>query len=361
MTKPCIYSLTFFQGQRQTIPSVEYTGLSATTIIERVAPEDGAHILTDKALAPHFLPCPLQVAPYIGKTAKRFPVGNQGKQRSSRHVTESAWFAFDCDGITLDDSASILCGLDGTVYCAFSTFSHGEEAGKVRMRVLLFLDRVLAPAEWTAVWHVLNAKLFGGKADDSTASMSQCAAVWTSHADREAQSFRHVGKGEPLSADTLIALAPKPKPRQAPPSISKPTPPGAQRARYEEALQWLDAGPYVTWQRVLMYLRAAVEFRELAEAEGREVWLTWSATAPAERQARNDDARYSPAARWDRKPTLNIAPKILIGSLFKKSRDEAERCVKLELPGKLSPRAYRAAIYLRKFHPATFQNLKAAA
>src|SRR6266700_3366852 len=135
MTTRGIYAVTFFEQQRETIPSAEYTGLTAGEIIERIAPDDGARILAEKPLAPHFVTCPLAVAPYRARTALRFPGGARGKQRSSGHVTESAWFALDCDDITPKDSATILRGLDGRVFCAFSTHSHGKDAGKVRMRV----------------------------------------------------------------------------------------------------------------------------------------------------------------------------------------------------------------------------------
>ena len=361
MTQPCIYSLTCFQGQRQTIPSVEYTSLSAATIIERVASEDGPRILTEKAHAPHFVTSTLRVATYVQKTALRFPPGAKGKQRSLSHVTESAWFPFDVDDISADDKAAILGGLDGMVFCAFSTFSHGTGTGKVRMRVTVFLDRALAPTDWTRAWHVVDGALFGGLADKTTAKMHQCAAIWAAHPDREGLSFRHVGKGEPLSADELLKLAPKPKPRPAPYIPPRSMTPGAQRGRYADALEWLEAGDYSAWQSGFMALVAAVASGELADAEAGELWLAWGVTAPAARLARNDDARYSPAAMWDGKPTLTTAPGILIGSLFKKARDEALRCLKLEWPGKLSPRAVQAATYLRCWHWKTLEKLRYAA
>lgn len=361
MTTPRIYSLTCFPGQLQTIPSVEFTGLSAGTIIERVAPEDWPRIVTDKRHAPHFITSPLKVAPYVQKTALRFPPGAQGKQRSLSHVTESAWFPFDIDDISPDEKATILSALDGMVFCAFSTFNHGKEAGKTRMRVLIFLDRALEPADWTRAWHVVDGALFGGMADKRTTNMQQLAAVWTAHPDREALSFRDVGKGESLSADNLLALAPKPSPQQAPYIPPRTMTPGAQRGRYAEALQWRDAGNYSIWQSGRMSLVAAVVMGELADAEAGDLWLPWSATAPAARQARNHEARYSPAEMWKNKPTLTTAPGILIGALFRQACDEAVRCLKLEWPGHLSPRAVQAATYLRRWHWKTLDKLRYAA
>jgi hypothetical protein len=359
MTQPSIYALTCFERQRQTIPSVEYTDLSAATIIERVAPKDGPRILTEKHQAPHFVTSPLRVAPYVHKTAARFPPGAQGKQRSSSHVIESAWFPFDIDDISGDDKAAILGALEGFVYCAFSTHSNGKESGHVRMRVLAFADRTLEPADWTRAWHSIDRELFDGKADKTTAQMHQCAAVWATHPDREALSFRHVGKGDLLSADTLLAVAPKLTPRA--PYISPPTNPSARRAKYEAALQWRNAGVYVVWNSTFMALVAAVVSGELNDADARTLWLTWSDTAPAARRARNDDARYSPDAMWERKPTLTTAPGRLIGALFGQARDEAVRCLKLEWPGKLSPRAVLAATYLRLYFPLTLEKLRYAA
>jgi hypothetical protein len=360
MTKDGIYAVTFFESQYETIPGGEYTDLTADEIIERIAPEDGPRILTEKAQAPHFVTCPLAVAPYVEKTALRFPGGAQGKQRSSAHVTDSAWFPLDCDDITPEDSVSILCGLDGMVFCAFSTHGNGKDAGKVRMRVLLFADRALAPAEWTAAWHVINGELFNGSADVATARMYQAAAVWTAHPERVAQSFRHVGCGQKLSADRLLALAPKPTARQAR-FISRPTTHGGRRSRYEDALRWLDSGAYSVWCSVCMSLRAAVEVGDMVDSEAREVWLTWCAAAPAERQARNDNARYSPAAMWDGKPTLTMTPGILAASLFARARDRAEKCVRADLPRPLSERGEQAARYLAKHHHRLFEQLKATA
>jgi hypothetical protein len=172
VNKQSLYSLTFFPGQFATIPSAEYAELTPTGIIDRIAPDDGPIVLMEKARAPHFVTCPLSVAPYIGKTAERLPAGAQGKQRSSGHVTESAWFAFDLDDITTPDTSTVLKALDGMTFCAYSTHSHGKEPGTVRMRVLVFADRTLFPADWSAAWHVINEHVLSGKADKATAKMS---------------------------------------------------------------------------------------------------------------------------------------------------------------------------------------------
>jgi hypothetical protein len=142
MTKT-IHSLTFFASLTDTIPSVKHTGLTARQVIEYIAPEDGPRIVTEKAHAPFFVTCLLSVAPYVGHTARRFPAGAKGQQRSGSHVTEAAWWAFDLDDISAADMGTVLRTLDGMTFCAYSTHGHGREPGMVRMRVLVFADRAM--------------------------------------------------------------------------------------------------------------------------------------------------------------------------------------------------------------------------
>jgi hypothetical protein len=357
---PPIYAMTTFQGQRSTIPSAEYAGLTTSGVIATIAPKDGPVVLTEKANAPHFVPCLLQVAPYVGLTAQRFPAGAGGKQRSSQHVTESAWFAFDCDDISPEAKATVLRKLVGFDHCAYSTHGHSKEAGKVRMRVLLFMDRALAPADWSAVWCVVNGLVFDGKADVATSKLHQCAAVWTAHPERVAQSFRHVGRGKPLDADQLLSMAPKPTAR-APQFIPRPTAPGVRRSRYESALRYLDAGDYGVWLGGLMSLRAAVEVGDMADSEARAVWRAWTASAPASRQSRNGEAQYDPEGMWDRHPKPTTSPDILTASLFAKARGRAEQYLRAEMPGTLSQRALDAATYLATNHHNLFTSIVEAA
>lgn len=77
-----IFDVTFFRGPFATIPSTEEAGLTASQIIDRTAPEDGPLLAVDKARVPYFVPCALKVAPFVGKTAERYP-GQSGKQRSA--------------------------------------------------------------------------------------------------------------------------------------------------------------------------------------------------------------------------------------------------------------------------------------
>jgi hypothetical protein len=124
-----------------------------------------------------------------------------------------------------------------------------------------------------------------------------------------------------------------------------------------DALRWLDAGDYGVWQSVLMALRAAVEVGDMADHEARELWVTWSATAPADRQARNERSQYAPAAMWDRRSKLTTSARILAASLFAKARDNADKYVRAELSGPLSERGRDGAVYLRRHHKATFKQI----
>lgn len=349
------HALTFFAGQLSTRPTVDYPELSSSRVIEFIAPEDGPRVLEAKSSAPHFLPCMLREAQYIGRTAERFAPGAIGKQRSASHVTVSSWLAADLDDITDADLEQVLRRLEGRAFVAYSTFSHGKVEGLARVRVALFLDRALEPVDWSRVWRVINELIFDGKADTATARLHQAAAVWSSHPDRVARSFRHVGCGAPLSADRLLALAPKPQPAAiTPPRITSQ---GGRQWRYAAALVWQDASDYSTWQSGLMSLRAAVERGEVSDKEGRELWLAWSGTAPDERRTRNTRRQYDPLEMWVRKQTLTTPAHVLVGALFNRAKAAAERQYKADRDGASTEAGQRAARYLREFHSAAFRQL----
>jgi hypothetical protein len=349
------HALTFFAGQISTRPTVDYPELSSSRVIEFIAPDDGPRVLEAKSSAPHFLPCMLREAPYIGRTAERFAPGAIGKQRSASHVTVSSWLAADLDDITDADLTQVLRRLDGRAFVAYSTYGHGKVEGLARVRVALFLDRALEPVDWSRVWRVINEVIFDGNADTATARMHQAAAVWCSHPDRVRHSFRHVRRGAPLSADRLLDHAPKPQPVAvtAPYAASQ----GGRRWRYAAALLWQDAGDYSTWQSGLLSLRAAVERGEVSDAEGRDLWLAWSRTAPDERRARNTLAQYDPIAMWERKRILTTPAHVLVGALFGRAKAAAERQYKADHAAERTEAGQRAERYLREFHSAAFRQL----
>lgn len=360
MTSEAVHAVTFFPSQYETIPSAEHSGLTPERVIELIAPEDGPRIVTEKAHAPFFVPCLLAVAPYVGKTSERFSVGAVGKQRSASHVTVSSWLALDLDDISDGEMTLVLRKLEGLAYVAYSTHSHGKVAGVVRVRVVVFLDRALDPMEWMVVWHVLNKTVFDSKADKASAKMHQAAGVWCAHPDRVAQSFRYGGLGAVLCADNLLALAPKPKPV---PLIEFPCAPprGGRQWRYADALRWLDAGDYATWQAGLMSLKASVELGDMTDTEGCELWVAWSREAPGERQKLNSRTQYDPIAMWYRKQTLATPAQILVASLFSKAKVAAEQRYTADIAHGRTDADQRAELYLLTHHKAAFRQLKAVA
>ena len=94
-----IHDITWFRRQNDTLPSSIDIGCSASWITNVVADEDGPRPVTDKHLATYCLATDLLRAPYVGKTASRFPLGAEGQMRSAAHVIAGSWLAIDCDGL----------------------------------------------------------------------------------------------------------------------------------------------------------------------------------------------------------------------------------------------------------------------
>lgn len=353
-----IFAVTFFRGPFATIPSTEEAGLTASQIIDRTAPEDGPLLAEDKARVPYFVACALKVAPFVGKTAERYP-GQSGKQRSASHVTAGAWFAFDLDGITPEDKARILGRLEasGALFCAYSTYSHGKTPDEVRMRVLLFIDRALEPLPWADVWHVLNRVFFDGLADVATAKLSQQAGVWATHPEREGAAFRVMNRGALLSADALLALVP---PKAERPQRVRPKASGAALAgRYADALVMTGAESFAPWMTGLSALKAAVLLGELPEDDAAGLWFAFSESGSDAAKAHNDDKRYDPAHLWETWEPTAAPAEGLVGKLFANARDAALSACRADVArvGHLTDEGLRAARYLAKYHPRAFDEL----
>ena len=62
--------------------------------------------MRDKARVPYFVCTKMKSAPFVGRTAEKFP-GESGLQRSASHVTTGSWFAFDLDGPTTEQWGAI--------------------------------------------------------------------------------------------------------------------------------------------------------------------------------------------------------------------------------------------------------------
>jgi hypothetical protein len=368
-----IHSVAWHHGQYNTIPSCVDCDRSASWIIDAVADESGPRLVEEKGQAIYFLTTPLRIAPYVGKTAEKFPRGAQGQMRSASHVIAGTWFPFDLDGLTEAIWTAILDRLQasGAKFCVYTTWSFGLASKPgIRVRTLLFLDRGLAPQDWTRAWQVINAHYFEGLADPKTQYLHQQAGVWATAADRAPQSFRHVGGQYLLSADDLLATAPPVKPKLQVPSrgwSGLAIPGVADNPRVvtqaTRALDWLDANDYATWTgRGLPGLKGLVATRDLSPQTARSLWLTWTTTAGEEAQTHNADRRYHPEVMWDGWTPSTAPPEALTGALFAAARDQARELLVTESrQGRLSARVLLAARYLADYHRRLFQELLHAA
>lgn len=353
-----IFAVTFFRGPFATIPSTEEAGLTASQIIDRTAPEDASLLAEDKAHVPYFVPCALKVAPFVGKTAERYP-GQSGKQRSASHVTAGAWFAIDLDCITTEDKARILGRLVAAevLLCTYSTYSHGKNPDEVRMRVLLFVDRALEPLQWADVWHVLNRVFFDGLADAATAKLSQQAGVWAADPERAGVAFRVMNWGALLSADALLALVPPKveRPQRVRPKVSG----AALTGRYADALAMIGADKFAPWMTGLSALKAAVLLGEVSEDDAAGLWFAFSDSGSDAAKAHNDDKRYDPAHLWETWEPTAAPAEGLAGKLFASARDAALSACRGDVArvGHLTAEGLHAARYLAKYHPRAFDEL----
>lgn len=368
-----IHSITWFRGQKNTIPSCIEREYSSTQIIDTVADEDGPRLVEDKARAPYILTTDLRVAPYVAKTASRFSPGAEGQMRSAAHVIAGSWMAIDCDGLAEAIWKAIHDRLkaSGITFCAYSTWSYGLPSKPgIRVRILLFLDRALASQDWSRAWHVINQYFFNGLADPKTKYLHQQAGAWATAPDRAHLAFRHVGGQYLLSADDLLAAAPPVKPKPQVPSrgwSALGIPGVADNPRVltqaTRALDWLDANDYATWTgRGLPGLKGLVATRDLSPQTARSLWLIWTTTAGEEAQTHNADRRYHPGVMWDGWTPSTAPPEALTGAFFAAARDQARELLVTESrQGRLSARGLLAARYLADYHRRLFQELLQAA
>ena len=368
-----IHDISWFRRQNDTLPSSIDIGCSASWITNVVADEDGPRPVTDKHLATYCLATDLLRAPYVGKTASRFPLGAEGQMRSAAHVIAGSWLAIDCDGLAEAIWKAIHDRLkaSGIKYCAYSTWSFGLPSKPgIRVRILLFLDRALAPQDWTRAWHVINQHFFDGLADPKTKYLHQQAGTWATAPDRAHLAFRHVGGHYLLSADDLLAAAPPVKAKPQVPSrgwSALGIPGVADNPRVvtqaTRALDWLDANDYATWTgRGLPGLKGLVATRDLSPQTARSLWLTWTTTAGEEAQTHNADRRYHPEVMWDGWTPSTAPPEALAGAFFAAARDQARELLVTESrQRRLSARGEQAARYLADYHRRLFHELLHAA
>lgn len=351
-----IHCIATFEGTFNPLASTMECDLTADEIIERVAPEDGPMLVEDKARATYFVPAGLRVAPFVGRTAERYP-GQSGYQRSSSHVVGGSWFAFDLDGLSEAEWLRIYGRLEASdaQYCAYSSYSRGVKTG-ARVRLLLFMDRVLEPQEWKTAWDVVDKHVLDGLADKATARLSQQAGCWATHADRVDMAFRFFGGRRPLSADKLLAKAPRTKPK--PTRTFSGWTGRREPERVQRALCWLDPNRYDEWVATCLGLKAGVRLGHINEAEGFQLWLAFSDRADASAKANNDATQYDPEAMWDRMEPTAAPPEALFGKLLARARDEAMRHVCGAISSKQSTsRAEEAAHYLGAYHSRAMEGV----
>ena len=353
--------VSVFSGQLRTIPEYMEQSITAGALAGVVCPKL-PFVTADKAHAPYALPCKLREALLVGKTLERAKARGLplwGYMRSSRHVTEGRWIKLDLDGIGKDDTRALLEKLDAVKlgYLLFSTWSHGAKP-RNRLRLILFLDRALPPAEYKRASQGAALWLMGQSLDPSEGGLHQLAGVYMCHPDRQAKAFRLVeigGDSYCVSADELLGPVPEPVKSHAYRSIPAPI---IGKNKIGDALRWIDANQTSIWVSVGMALKA------LEPGFGDDVlahWLAFSDSADDEAKGKNDDDRYNPLTMWGA-----FAPAMPVeaakGQLLALGRGSAADVAKQALKsGELGAIGHEAMVYLEKNHSQFLSSLLADA
>jgi len=181
--------ISVFRSEFETIPEVSHKDLSWREL-DKVVAGAAPVIRAKKAWLPFYVPCLLDKSkPYSGKTAQRFPSGACGPMRSREHVRDmtATMLVMDLDKCGPSEVAGYLRGLrdKGISFLGYTTYSNGapEKTG-YRMRVLVPVDEPLTMERYKAAHDALNDNAFGGRADQSGASLCQQQSVWGCPSDR---------------------------------------------------------------------------------------------------------------------------------------------------------------------------------
>lgn len=342
--------VSLFSGQLRTMPESMERGLIAEMLAAQICPP-APFVTANKENALYALACVLREAPLIGKTlerAKARGLPEYGFMRSGGHVTEGRWIKLDLDGIGKDETRHLIETLDSLKigYLLYSTHSHGVKP-RNRLRLILFLDRALPPAEYKRASRGAAIWLLGQSLDPSEGGLHQLAGVYMCHPDRRTKVFRLVeicGDRCCVSADALMALVPEPAKSRAYSSTPAPI---VGKSKIGDALRWVDANDTGTWVQVGMALKA-MEPELGVDALGH--WLEFSESAEDTAKQQNNDSRYNPETMWD-----SFTPSMPIdsaqGTLFALARDGAGAAVKEAIQkGALNNRARDAVSYLEQRH-----------
>jgi hypothetical protein len=352
--------LTSFNGFFDVFPAVSKQAASWEDIKKFVAGD--VIIGSDKTSLPYFVPCQLKSAPFTSKTlpkAQQAGYGNAGKQRSANHVTEATWLVIDVDGLSEPLFADKIKAIfaTGRAFRVFSTHSHGrEDKPGVRARVFVPVDRPLNTPSYERAWLGFDKLVFDGavaKQDASGRHLWQQQGVWATSSDRRNKAFCNGQDGMVWQADELIAASPAPPPKRFTAYQPVELSPSAQVQRLEAALPWIDAEDTGTWHTAITAFKAISTVVGVSNAL--ELAVRYSAQGSEEAQKLNaSDPRYDPASFFQNvNPTMpeEAAP----GVLFGLAKEGALQAMRLDRGKKTWSEVGRAAaIYLCRYHPATF-------
>ncbi len=352
--------MTMFPGAFNPLPSGEITDIRMLELECVLAAATQPTLLATKEDAPYFVPCRLQNAPLVGKTAKQAVARGLptiGRMRSNSHTTEAGILVFDLDGLEQCQWGPILQRreVEGFALLAYTTHSHGRaDKPGLRVRLVMLLDRHVNDADYRRVHGVLNRELLDGLADTTGAKLSQQQAVWVAHPDRAHMAWKVSRPGALVSVDKAFALAPVPVRRVVTPSrVAIPQNVTAQRVH--SALSWWDPESYDPWHRALVCLKAIEA--TLPAGAARQLAMDFSERASDTAKAQNDKPQYDPGQMFDR-----LAPSMsadaAMGTLCGVARDAAVRVVVAHRgKSEWSPEGIRAVEYLNTHHPRTWAGL----
>lgn len=353
--------MSAFTGQLHTIPKTMESGLTAEMVAAQICPPD-PFITADKAKAPYVLTCTLREALLVGKTlarAKARGLPLWGYMRSASHVTNGRWIKLDLDGIGKDETLALLEKLEAEKlgYLLYSTWSHGLKP-RNRLRLILFLDRALPPAEYKRASQGAALWLIGQSLDPSEGGLHQLAGVFMCHPERMSKAFRLVeigGDRHCVSAAALLALVPV---QFKSPTLMTTPAPIIINGKIGDSLRWIDANDTHQWVRVGMSLKA-LEPELGINAFG--FWLAFSESADEASKTNNSDDRYDPETMWESfTPSMPI--EAAQGQLFALARDGAAALLRGEFPsGQLTQNGQDAIAYLEHRHPRFLNSLLADA
>lgn len=350
-----------FDGQFYTTPAYQKQGVTSAELAGLICPVN-PFVTADKSRAPYALTCTLREALLVGKTlakAKARGLPLFGFMRSASHVNRGTWLKLDLDGIGADDTRALVGTLNGLGigYLLYSTHSHGAKP-RNRLRLVIFLDRGLPPAEYKRASQGAALWLLDGSLDGSEAGLHQLAGCYMVHPDRLAKSFRLVDIGPDrycVSADELLALVPE----LVRPAFRSTPAPVIANGKIGDALRWIDANDTGTWVQVGMALKALDG--ELG-AGTLDHWLAFSESADDDAKDQNDnDDRYNPLTMWN-SFNPSMPTEAAMGRIMGLARDGAgEALTKSLASGELDKRGREAVVYLEQRHPRFINSLLAEA